>query len=189
VLWTQSGVWYYYNKIMDKYALELENFFAVASPICNPKTASGPGTTACFLFPTSCADPCSNEYTFLNDGLRQGIATSAERAHKFSYHDIVLQIGKREEEFPQHHVTPFLSLWQFWGLLNTLPEAAPVLDLPGSGGLACLMDNVTFEARCKMFDGGRKTVRATCAGCDCPQVRESDDDYLCATGRSCGCAT
>jgi hypothetical protein len=178
--------------LQDKYGPDVENFLADATPSCDAKTASGPGTTSCFVFPASCAAPCSNDYVFLNDGLRQGIARSAERESKFAFPDITLQIGQREEEFPQHHVTPFLSLWQFWGLLNTLPEAAPVLDMPGSGGLACPVDTVTFEPRCKLFFGGRKTLRATwegCDGCDCPAISEKDEEYVCAAGRYCGCAT
>jgi hypothetical protein len=187
VLWTQSGVWYHYLNIQDQYAPDLERFLDAASPICDAKTASGPETTSCFVLPASCEGVCSSDYTFIDEALPKAIARTAEREAKFSLYDITLQIGQRREEFSEHHVTSFLSLWQFWGLLNTLPEAAQVFDLPGRGGLACPVDTVIFEPRCKLFDGGRKTLRATwCEGCGCGTKPEDEPDYWCAARRSCG---
>jgi hypothetical protein len=74
------------------------------------------------MFPASCEGVCSKEYTWIGDELLQGISRSAEREAKYSFHDITLQIGQRREEFPQHHVTPFLSLWH--ALLGPSQHAA-----------------------------------------------------------------
>eukprot|EP00962_Isochrysis_galbana_P031214 scaffold10163_cov108-Isochrysis_galbana.AAC.9 len=194
VFWTQSGIWYQYMHKEAKYYEDLDTFMIHAESVCDDKQASGPGATACVLVPSSCPAPACQKRRFLREAqaaLKEQWNRTAERRSKFHYYDITLQIGQRQEEFPAYHVTPMLALWQLWGMINALPEAAPVLD-PPDGGSACPADTVAFEPLCKAFDGGRSTLPLNSAGCDChcpkferqhPSGTGWDEIYLCTSER------
>jgi hypothetical protein len=196
VFWTQSGTWYWYKHMEDEYYGELDAFMTQAESVCHDKLASGPGTTACVIVPSSCPAPCQR-YSFLmeaNATVEEQCTRTSERKFKFHFYDITLQISRNQAEFPGNHVTPMMALWQLWSMMNALPEAALVLD-PPDGGLACPADTVAFEPLCKAYHGGRTTLPLTSAGCDChcpqferryPNTTSDQWLHLCTSERLCG---
>ena len=102
----------------------------------------------------------------------------------FHFIDLGRLLQSKLSEFQWEHIGPFLGLWQWFILLNSLPDAVPVLQ-QSEHDKGC-QESAWFGNGCVHYSDGQATVgRHDCAECNCNSLLQDFDNFPpdCANNR------
>lgn len=176
ILYHQIGQWYLWGSKGDGHSVDqdLASYVDHAKPYCNTRGHD------CFFATVVKAD-VGGAGANMATGLQNRMASAGSGFHYFNFISLA---RANPSELLEAHMSPFIGLWAWWILFNSLPSAVPILR-QSAQDVGCL-ETAQFGGGCVVYDHGKMTMGSGCHDCNChspfsSQLRPAD----CASARHC----